>query len=214
MEKWEARERWGRVYVQIFERTRLINFCRVIGILAAGSASMLAGSASWAASSTFTPVADTEVREDSPTTNFGRATGLLVDGSPIRTAYLRFDVSIPAGEVVTRATLRLFTTSPSPHGLFVNQVTSTTWGETTTNYSNAPAIGAQVAASGAYPGNAYIAGSFTGFDFPTLGMQRPRVQKRYYYDSAFAAKFDAGSGDRGLEFYCLRFDLRLILVGL
>jgi hypothetical protein len=35
-------------------------------------------------------------------------------------------------------------------------VASTTWGEATTTYSNAPAIGSQVAASGSHPGNAYI----------------------------------------------------------
>ena len=47
-------------------------------------------------------------------------------------------------------------TSGSSASVFANQVASTTWGETTTTYSNAPAIGAQVAASGAFSANAYV----------------------------------------------------------
>ena len=74
----------------------------------------------------------------------------------MRTAYLRFNVSVPPGEVVTKATLRLFMTSGSSASVFANQVASTSWGETTTTYSNAPAIGAQVAASGAFSANAYL----------------------------------------------------------
>ena len=116
----------------------------------------LTSSSSWAGTFTFVPVADTEVRSDIPTVNFGTATVMGVDGSPVRTAYLRFNVSVPAGEVVTQATLKLFMTSSSSASVFANQVASTTWGETTTTYANAPAIGAQVAASGAFPANAYL----------------------------------------------------------
>ena len=106
--------------------------------------------------STLVPVADTEVRADIPTTNFGTATVMALDGSPVRRAYLRFNVSVPPGEVVTKATLRLFMTSSSSASVFANQVASTSWGETTTTYSNAPAIGAQVIASGAFSANAYV----------------------------------------------------------
>jgi hypothetical protein len=109
------------------------------------------------ATSTFAPVADTEVNASSPTVNFGNATAIGLDGSPIRVGYLRFNVSMPAGQVVSKATLKLFMTgSSSADGLFVNQVSNTTWGETTTTYSNAPTLGAQVAASGAFPANAYV----------------------------------------------------------
>ena len=52
--------------------------------------------------STFVPVADTEVRSDIPTVNFGTATVMGLGGSPIRRAYLRFNVSVPPGEVVTQ----------------------------------------------------------------------------------------------------------------
>jgi hypothetical protein len=142
--------------VQFFERTRLISLYRVIGLVVAGVVWLLAGGTSWAAISTFTAVADTEVRSESPNKNFGRATTLSVGGSPVRNAYLRFNVSIPAGEVVTNATVRLFSTSGSSAEIFIHQVASTTWGETSTRYSNAPAIGALLAASGPYPANAYV----------------------------------------------------------
>jgi trimeric autotransporter adhesin len=117
---------------------------------------VLPSNASHAATLVFGPVADTEVHSGRPSTNFGKASRLGVDGSPIRVAYLRFNVAVPVGETVTKATLRLFTTSRSAASFFVHQVANTSWGETTTNYSNAPAIGAQVAASGGYAGNAYV----------------------------------------------------------
>jgi len=52
-------------------------------------------------------------------------------------------------------------TSASSASVFANQVASTTWGETTTTYNNAPAIGAQVAASGAFSVNAYLSMNVT-----------------------------------------------------
>jgi acid phosphatase type 7 len=109
-----------------------------------------------AASATLAPVADTHVRADFPDTNYGTATGIRLDGKPIAIGYLRFDVSVPAGEVVTRATLQLYAASSSGSGFTVHEVVSTTWGETTTTYSNAPAIGAQVGASGSQSGGTYI----------------------------------------------------------
>ena len=74
----------------------------------------------------------------------------------MRTGYLRFNVSVPPGEVISSVTLKLFMTSSSSASVFAKKVASTTWGETTTTYSNAPAIGAQVAASGAFSANAYV----------------------------------------------------------
>ena len=102
------------------------------------------------------PVADTEVRSDMPTVNFGTAKVMGLGNSPVRVALMRFNVSVPAGEVVTKATLRLLMTSTSSSDVFVKQVASTTWGETTTSYSNAPAIGSQVAASGPFTANSYL----------------------------------------------------------
>jgi hypothetical protein len=95
-------------------------------MLFASGASLFTITASFATTSTIGPVADTYVQIDRPSMNFGHYASVRVDGSPEANGYLRFNVSIPAGEVVTRATLKLFPSSPSPAGLFVNQVTSTT----------------------------------------------------------------------------------------
>jgi glucose/arabinose dehydrogenase len=142
---------------RLFESTCFMNLHQVaVGLFASG-ASLFTITASFATTSIISPEADTYVQIDRPSVNFGHYASVRVDGGPEANGYLRFNISIPTGEVVNRVTLRLFTTSPSPAGLFVNQVTSTTWGETTTNYANAPAIGPQVAASGAYSGNAYVA---------------------------------------------------------
>ena len=111
--------------------------------------------------SVFAPALDTEVNADLPDTNFGKANALGVDGTPVRIGYLLFNVSIPPGEVVTKATLKLFTPSTSSADTFVHQVSNTEWSETATTYANAPPIGAQVAASGPYQGGSYVSWDVT-----------------------------------------------------
>jgi hypothetical protein len=127
--------------------------CGISGALGAGLCA--AGGAS-AATQAFGPVADSYVRADRAGTNYGSAKTLVVDGSPVANAYLRFDVKVPAGDSVTRATLRLFTTESSGSGLTVHGVGSSTWGEKTITYATAPGIGARVAASCSYRANAYV----------------------------------------------------------
>src|SRR5215207_8408130 len=58
-----------------------------------------------AASTTLSPVADSHVQADQPTVNFGNATALRVDGSPVSVAYLKFDVQ-GLTTPPTRATLK------------------------------------------------------------------------------------------------------------
>jgi hypothetical protein len=135
-------------------RTLLVAFAAAAVTLAA--ALLIHGGTAGAATSTLTPVADAHVRADIPGTNYGSATGLLVDGSPVANGYLRFNVTVPAGETVTKATLRVYTPSSSGSGLTVHGVADTTWGESSIAYNNAPVIGSQVGASGSYPGNAYV----------------------------------------------------------
>ena len=55
---------------------------------------------------TFLPIADAYVRDSSPTSNYGNATSLRADASPVDRSYLRFNVQ-GLGSPVTRATLRL-----------------------------------------------------------------------------------------------------------
>ena len=138
-------------------RTRVVG-TRVVAAAVVSLTVLLAGAAGavGAGTSVLFPVADASVREDLPLMNYGTQTGLRVDGSPVANAYLRFTVSVPADETVTRATLKMFTTQASGSGFTVHRVSDNGWGETTLNYLNAPTVESQVAAFGSYGGSTYI----------------------------------------------------------
>jgi hypothetical protein len=131
-------------------------------LLAAGAAAGLVAAASTGngaagTSTTVTPIADAYVRADRPKANYGKESSIVVARRPVSVAYLRFRVVLPAGETISKATLRLFASSNAGSGFTVHRVASTTWGETTTTYGNAPAIrAAAVATSGALRGGAYV----------------------------------------------------------
>jgi hypothetical protein len=103
---------------------------------------------------TFLPVADTYVRASLPSNNYGTATTLRADASPVERSYLRFDVQ-GVGGAVTRATLRIYTNTNSNIGFQVSRVSNNSWGETTTTYSNAPAVGSLLGPSGATTANTW-----------------------------------------------------------
>ena len=96
---------------------------------------------------TFTPIADSYVNADSPTTNYGTSTTLRIDGSPIVRSYLRFTVQ-GLGGTVTRATLRIFANSAATSGSVANVVNDNTWSENTINYNNAPPLSSALGSSG------------------------------------------------------------------
>jgi hypothetical protein len=102
--------------------------------------SVLATPAEAASNTTFTAEADAQVFSDTPNANYGSSTSLKVDGSPIRRAYIRFNVVIPQGAVVTRTTLRMYFTSTSSSGFDVVRAGSG-WSEGTITYNNAPDLG-------------------------------------------------------------------------
>ena len=114
------------------------------------------GGSAGAATTAVNPAADAYVRANSTGTNFGGASSINLGGRPVSNGYLRFNVSVPSGETVTKATLRLYATQNKSSGFTVHRLTDNGWGESTISYSNAPAIGAQVAASGSYARNAYV----------------------------------------------------------
>lgn len=132
---------------------------RVVGVMAAmglvGLAVVLVSGPAGAAGSTLTPAADAYVRSDQSAGNFGTTAAINAAGRPVTNGYLRFNVIVPTGETVTKATLRLYATQNKSSGFTVHRVTGS-WDETTINYDNAPPIGAQVAASGSYGRNAYV----------------------------------------------------------
>ena len=103
-----------------------------------------------------TPVADAHVRKDRPGSNFGGSSLLRVDGDPPTNAYLRFDVDVPTGERVTKATLRVFTTQKSGSGISVHRVSDNSWEESQIDWDNAPAIGDKVGGSSGYSASTYV----------------------------------------------------------
>lgn len=100
-----------------------------------------------AASYIFTAAADGYVASDFATTNYGSASTLKVDASPDDRAFLRFHVGDLSG-TVTKATLRLYTTSSSSTGYQVRQVNDQSWEEGSITYSNAPGVESVIGTSG------------------------------------------------------------------
>ncbi|MBK8905884.1 MAG: DNRLRE domain-containing protein [Anaerolineaceae bacterium] len=111
---------------------------------------------------TLNPVADASVYSSRPTTNQGSTTFLRLDGSPDINSYLRFNVQGVTGSV-TQATLRLYTQSTSGTGYSVHQVADNSWGESTINYNNAPALGSVLNNSGAISSGSYVEVDVTGY---------------------------------------------------
>jgi hypothetical protein len=138
-----------------------------------------------AATQVLTPTADAHVRADRPTTNFGTSGTLQLDGSPVLNGYLRFNLTLPPGETLTRATLRLFTNQSSSAGLTVHGVASSSWGETTITYRTAPAMGPSVATIGGYAASTWIAADVTALvgsgGSRTIGLRRASVTLNTYH---------------------------------
>jgi len=88
---------------------------------------------------TYNPAADTSVVSSSPNQNYGSQSFVEVDGSPVKIAYLRFDVSGLSGTVAS-AFIRLRCTDPSPFGGTIYTISNDSWQETTVTYNNRPAI--------------------------------------------------------------------------
>ena len=99
------------------------------------------------------PTADAYVNASNPSRNYGNSIALRTDGSPIRRSYLRFEVPAISGPIVS-ATLRVYANSASSLGYEVHS-TDGSWGETTINFTNAPAFGGSVGSSGPISGGTW-----------------------------------------------------------
>ncbi len=88
--------------------------------------------------------ADAYTLQGSSNTNFGKRTTLLVDGSPAARTYFKFAVSGIGSKSVVSAKLRVYAVDPSDAGGRLHRVTSTSWGETTIKWSNAPAYNSAI----------------------------------------------------------------------
>ncbi len=116
-----------------------------------------------AASDTFTPVADAYVVSTSASTNFGTATTLRVDSSPVSNSYLRFVVSGLNGAVIQSAKLRIYAKSANTTGFTVKPVSNNTWAENTLTYSNAPTAGTSFNSSTAIPAGTWVTVDVTSY---------------------------------------------------
>ncbi len=101
---------------------------------------------------TFAPVADAFVAGDTSTTNYGGSAFLKADTTPVFQSYLRFNVGDVSG-TVTKATLRLYTTSSSAAGYQIKRVSSQGWEEGKITFADAPAAGTAIGSSGSFAAN-------------------------------------------------------------
>ena len=110
---------------------------------------------------TLTPVADCVRRErGADRRTSGRSPRLVVDASPVRESYLRFDLASLTGPV-QEARLRIHvanvTDAESPSGGSVALVNNNTWTETAITYNNRPTTwGDTVASFGAVGRNTWV----------------------------------------------------------
>ena len=105
--------------------------------------------------------ADSYVNGDSPGTNYGSATTLRTDASPVQRSYLRFDVPALSSNIVS-ATLRVYATGTNNTG-YTLWDTSGGWNETTINFSNAPGLGNTLGNSGQIAANTWTQVDVTSF---------------------------------------------------
>jgi len=112
---------------------------------------------------TFTPVADAEVQQASPTSNFGTTTTLGSDsGSTPAQSYLRFNVAGITGRTVQRAVLRVYVTNGTPDGPGVFSVADTSWSETGITWNTKPALGALLGDTGTMTSSTFTDYTVTG----------------------------------------------------
>ena len=88
---------------------------------------------------TFAPTDDAYIRSDMPGSNFGQATTVQTDGSPIKDFLMRFSVSGIGTQTVTSATLRLYCVDPSDSGGTFRPTATSSWNEGSVTWANAPA---------------------------------------------------------------------------
>jgi len=92
-----------------------------------------------------TPSADAYTNTASPSTNYGSATTLGVDGAT-QIAYIQFNLaSIPAGASISQATLKLYVNSVTTAGSFNVDYVNGSWTESTITHNLAPALGTTIA---------------------------------------------------------------------
>jgi Calcineurin-like phosphoesterase len=112
---------------------------------------------------TFNATADAYVIATYPSVNYGTATQLRVDSSPITRSFLRFVVSGLAGGTVQSAVLRIYANSANSTGFAAHSITDNTWTESGITYANSPAIGSVINNSLPFSGGAWVEVNITSY---------------------------------------------------
>jgi len=149
-------------------RSNVGTYLAVAGVIALLTGLSTPATAS-AATLSFVPIADTQVNSGNVNNNYGslatirtrEASGSTSD--PTYRSFLMFDITGVSGQTVSSVTLRLFVTDASPNGQGVHRVASTTWGEGSVTYANAPAIDAVALATAPVP----TAGAYRDIPLPS-----------------------------------------------
>jgi chitodextrinase len=96
----------------------------------------------------FAPAADATIDQANPTINYGTNTRIVTDNSPVNDFLLKFNVTPPACQFITSATLRLTNADSSPKGGDIYTAASG-WTEGGVTWTTAPARGTLVNSLGA-----------------------------------------------------------------
>jgi hypothetical protein len=105
------------------------------------------------------PIADASAKSDQPAANFGSATVLESDGSPVYIAYMKYDLSSLAGYRLVSAKLRMRVSDTSAGTQNIKNVADSSWTESGLTYDNRPTVGSVI---GTFPGRR--SGSFVEVD--------------------------------------------------
>ena len=109
-----------------------------------------------ATAQTFIVSADSYVSERNPDLVHGDLPYLKVDGGHLeRTSYLRVDIP-PAHRVMTKATLRVYSTQANPWGVAVRFVATDEWRESEITFNNKPDEGRVLGHSGPLDANEWV----------------------------------------------------------
>jgi len=112
---------------------------------------------------TIYPNADSYVNESLLDSNYGSATSLRVDASPILNSFMRFSVQGLYGRAITRVQLLIFANSSSGNGLDALAVSDNNWTENTINFSNAPVMDGILGSSSLVSAGTWINFDLTGY---------------------------------------------------
>jgi hypothetical protein len=112
---------------------------------------------------TIYPSADSYVNESLSESNYGSATSLRVDASPILNSFLRFSVQGLYNRSITRVHLLIFANSSSGSGVEALAVSDNSWTEGTINFTNAPGLGNLLASSSLVTAGTWISYDITSY---------------------------------------------------